>query len=211
MKKFLFLILIFSQSIFCNAQISHNNLIQVSVSGLTFSRVNMNPYKYSYHHLMLYGINYNRGLTENTSLNFSLNFWNSDNLRSSNYLNYSLNKTDSISTEFERTRYKYFDVLFDYKLKTLIKGNHNLIIGSGISGVLGINNIEKALRHWPPGRDSLISFISKKEFYIGPVFKVEYNINPFKNRFNLGVHAIARYYKELRLEFDYGIHTGVNF
>jgi hypothetical protein len=79
-------------------------------------------------------------------------------------------------------------------------GNQNIVLGIGGSVASGINH-----------RVFDESYSNKKSFYLGPIFQFEYNVNPFKNRLSFGVHAKARYYHQLKWEFDPGIQAGVNF
>lgn len=183
--------------------------------------------------LKCYGQNYNQTLSFQTadiffphhpkdpyppSISFGLNFHQSfkDHFgfgATYNYANpswiYTIPNEDRLTMTFiEREKYRYFDLYFSRGIKIFRRGNQNINFSVGGSLLSMWTTIDSTIdinaTYFSPGQP-------KNYSYFGPVFKLEYNINPIKNRLNLGVNANARYFSAPNIALEFGIHAGVNF
>lgn len=169
------------------------------------------PVHYSYVSINnLPEITLQRELKHHLILGGSFSFWNDKHYnnfwiqRAGVYNNFTDcgtgNTTPTENFIVAREKYKYFDMTIGHRSKIANFENQNIIFGIGASVASGINH-----RYFDE------SYSQKKNFYLGPIFQFEYNVNPFKNRLSFGVYATSRYYKELKWEFDPGIQAGVSF
>lgn len=110
-----------------------------------------------------------------------------------------------------RANYRMVDLYSTYRLTDMRSRRHAINIGAGISYTWGKDSYltysDRHLQYHFVREEGM----EKNAGYLGMIPSLSYDFGMFNNRIIVGFNFRARYYFGMDMQYDHGIHIGVNF